>query len=87
MTEETPGAGHNSLSPSQLLSYVEKIEKLVEDRKAVNEDIKTVLEDADNSGYDRKTIREVVKLRAMDPDERQERQELLDIYLRALGML
>lgn len=84
---QTPGAGHNALSPKQLKEFCERIETLIEDRKAVNEDIKQVLEEADHEGFDKKTIKEVIKIRAMDPEERAERKELLDMYLQALGLL
>lgn len=81
------GQGHNSLSAKDLANLCERIEKLVEDRKAVNADIKQVLEEADHKGYDKKTIKEMIKIRAMDPEDRQEQFDLRDAYLQALGLL
>ena len=81
------GMGHNSLSPSELVKYCERIEALIEDRKAVNADIKQVLAEADINGFDKKTIKDMVKIRAMDPEDRQEQFALRDAYLSALGLL
>ena len=88
------GMGHNSLSPSALRSYCERIEKLIEEReklseerKDINADIKQVLEEADHSGFDKKTIKEMIKIRAMDAEDREEQFALRDAYLSALGLL
>lgn len=81
------GEGHNSLNPSDLRSYCEKIEALVEDRKAVNADIKQILDNAEANGFDKKTIKEIIKIRAMDAEDRQEAFDLRDAYLSALGLL
>lgn len=81
------GQGHNSLSPTQLKKYIERIETLIEDRKNVNEEIKQVLAEADISGYDKKTIKDMVKIRSMDAEDRQQQFELRDAYLHALGLL
>ena len=81
------GMGHNSLSPKDLRAYCERIEALIEDRKAINADIKQVLEEADHSGFDKKTIKDVIKIRAMDAEDRQQQFELRDAYLNALGLL
>jgi uncharacterized protein (UPF0335 family) len=81
------GSGHNSLSPDDLKRYCERIEALIEDRKAINADIKQVLEEADMNGFHKKTLNAVIKIRAMDPDERREQDELRDAYLSALGLL
>lgn len=84
---EEAGEGHNSLSPSQLKKYIERIEVLIEDRKGVNAEIQQVYAEADINGYDKKQIKEMVKIRAMDDDDRQEQFELRDAYLAALGLL
>lgn len=81
------GQGHNSLSPSDLRKFCERVEKLIEDRKAINADIKQVLEEADHNGFDKKQIKEMVKVRAMDAEERDEQFALRDAYLSALGLL
>lgn len=81
------GMGHNSLSPGDLRKFCERVEKLVEDRKAVNADIKQVLEEAEHNGFDKKTIKEMVKIRSMDQEDREEQFALRDAYLSALGLL
>ena len=81
------GMGHNSLSPIDLKKYCERIEALIEDRKAVNADIKQVLEEADMNGFHKKTIQQMIKYRAMDAEDRRAQFELRDAYLSALGLL
>ena len=87
MSKETPVAGHNVLTPGALRSYCERIESLIEDRKAINADIRQVMEEADINGFDKKTLKEMIKIRGMDESDRQEQFELRDAYLSALGLL
>ncbi|HCI48788.1 MAG: hypothetical protein A2621_05000 [Alphaproteobacteria bacterium RIFCSPHIGHO2_01_FULL_41_14] len=75
------------VSADQLKSIVERIERLEQEKAAIAEDIKDVYAEARGNGYDAKTLRQVVKLRKMDTDDRQEQEEMLDLYLNALGML
>lgn len=70
-----------------LRSYIERIERLEEDKATVMEDIRDVFAEAKGNGFDPKTMRKVLKMRKMKPDERSEEEHMLDIYLRALGML
>ena len=81
------GMGHNSLSPSDLRKFCERVEALIEDRKVINADIKQVLEEAEHNGFDKKTVKEMVKIRAMDAEERDEQFALRDAYLSALGLI
>ena len=83
---ETARIGDNSgVSGDRLRSFVERIERLEEDKAAVAEDIGAVYSEAGSDGFDKKIIRQVVKLRKMDKQKREEQQELLDLYLSALG--
>jgi uncharacterized protein (UPF0335 family) len=75
-----------NISGEQLKSVIERVERLEEDKKNVQEDIKEVFAEAKGNGFDVKIIREIIKLRKMDRDERYEREELLDIYRRAIGL-
>lgn len=75
------------VSADQLKTIVERIERLEQEKAAIAEDIKDVYAEARGNGYDTKTLRTVVKLRKMDTDDRQEQEEMLDLYLNALGML
>jgi len=80
--------GHNSsaVAKDQLRSIVERIERLEEEKKAIADDIKDVYAEAKANGFDTKTLRQVVRLRKVDSDERQEQEAMLDLYLAALGM-
>lgn len=80
--------GSNSgVASDQLRSIVERVERLEEEKKSIADDIKEIYAEAKGNGFDPKTIKEIVKLRALDANERAEREALLDIYKAALGML
>jgi uncharacterized protein (UPF0335 family) len=68
----------------QLRAFVERIERIEEDIKALSEDKKEVYAEAKGGGFDVKILREVIKLRKQDQDELDEKQSLLEIYLHAL---
>lgn len=70
----------------QLRALVERIERLEEEKAALAGDIKEVYAEAKGHGFDVKTLRQVVRLRKQDAQERQEREEMLSVYLHALGM-
>lgn len=83
----TAKIGDNSAPAEQLKDIVERIEKLVEERSCVNETIKAVLDGAEGAGFDKKTIREMLKIRKLDKEEREEKEMLRDLYLSHLGLL
>jgi uncharacterized protein (UPF0335 family) len=70
----------------RLRSFVERIERLEEEKAALAEDIREVYAEAKGAGFDVKTIRRVVRLRRMTQADRRQEEELLDLYTRALGM-
>lgn len=74
-----------SFAKDQLRSIVERVERLEEEKKALSGDIKEVYAEAKGNGFDVAIVRQVVKIRAMDSTERDEREALLDLYLSALG--
>lgn len=74
------------IDSNNLLSIVQRIEKLNEDAAAVAADIKEIYAEAKSSGFDPKYIRACIKLRAKDPDEVDEQDELLAMYRKALGI-
>ncbi|MBV8971310.1 MAG: DUF2312 domain-containing protein [Sphingomonadaceae bacterium] len=74
-------------STEQLRLFIERLERLEADKKGIADDIKDVKAEAKSAGFDVKTIVSIMKLRAMDPQERREREALLDTYKAALGML
>jgi len=70
----------------QLKAFVERIERLEEEKKATSGDIRDVYAEAKGTGFDTKALRTIVRLRRLNTDERREQQEVLDTYLHALGM-
>lgn len=71
----------------RLLSFIERIERLEEEKAALMEDIKEVYAEAKGVGFDAKTMRKIVSLRKMDTEKRRESEELLDLYKSAVGMM
>ncbi len=74
------------VSSAHLKSFVERIERLEDEKTAVAEQIREVFGEAKGTGFDVKVIRQVLKIRKMETQERLEQEELLDLYLTALGM-
>ena len=70
----------------QLKAFVERIERLEEEKKAIADDIRDVFAEAKGNGFDVKALRAVIRLRKQDKDERAEQEAILDTYLVALGM-
>jgi len=73
------------VAAERLQSFIERIERLEEEKKNLTADIREVYAEAKSSGFDTKTMRKVVALRKLDQSERQEQEALLETYLRALG--
>lgn len=89
---EGPGVGHNSgdsqrIAAAELRSYLERVERLNEEKAAISQDIREVFKEAKGRGYDVKSMREVLKARKQDAGERAEQQAITAAYLDALGML
>jgi uncharacterized protein (UPF0335 family) len=70
----------------QLKAFIERIERLEEEKKALADDIRDVYAEAKGNGFDVKALRTIVRLRKMETTERQEQQAILDTYMHALGM-
>ncbi len=70
----------------KLKSYIERIERLEEDKAGIASDVRDVFAEAKSNGFDTKTMRQVLKLRKMKSNERTEAEYMLDLYKRALGM-
>jgi uncharacterized protein (UPF0335 family) len=79
-------ADAGGLAAGQLRSFVERIERLEEEKKGIADDIRDVYAEAKGSGFDAKVMRQVIRLRKKDAAVRQEEEALLDLYLQALGM-
>jgi len=78
---------YGGLSAEHLRQYIERLERLEEEKKNISEDIKEVFAEAKGNGFDVKTIRQILKIRKVEANELEEQEYLLDTYKRALGML
>jgi uncharacterized protein (UPF0335 family) len=76
-----------TVASKQLKSFIERIERLEEEKKGIADDIRDVFAEAKGQGFDTKVMRQVIRLRKKDVAERQEEEALLDLYLHALGMI
>jgi uncharacterized protein (UPF0335 family) len=75
------------IAGDRLRSFIERIERLEEEKRALADDIKEVFAEAKGAGFDTKIMRQIIKIRKMDKDDLDEQETLLDVYKRALGML
>ena len=79
--------GTGNLAREHLRAFIERIERLEEEKATLLEDIREVYAEAKGTGFDPKIMRQVVRIRKLEPDQRQEQEFVLDTYLSALGML
>ncbi len=70
-----------------LKAFVERVERLEEEKKTISDDIRDVYAEAKANGFDVKALRTIVRMRKQDADERKEHEAILEAYLHALGML
>ncbi len=84
--ESLQTTGASGVTADRLRSFVERIERLEEERQALADDMKEIYAEAKGQGFDVKTMRKIVRLRKMDTDQRREEEALLETYLAALGM-
>jgi uncharacterized protein (UPF0335 family) len=75
------------IAGDRLKSFIERIERIEEERKTLGDDIKEVYAEAKGTGFDTKIMRQLIRIRKMDKDDLDEQETLLDVYKRALGML
>jgi uncharacterized protein (UPF0335 family) len=71
---------------ARLKSFVERIERLEEEKSSIGSDIKDVYGEAKGTGFDAKIMRKLIRLRKMDEDKRREEDELLELYRAAIGL-
>ena len=79
--------GGGQIAQDRLRSFIERVERLEDEKSVLAADIKEVYAEARSAGFDPKTMRKVIRLRKMEDSDRQEEEFLLDTYLSALGML
>jgi uncharacterized protein (UPF0335 family) len=82
-----PMSDVNGVARDQLRAFIERIERLEEEKKSISDDIKDVYAEAKGTGFDTKVLRKVVTIRKQDQNERMEQEAVLDLYLHALGMV
>jgi len=75
------------VAADHLLSFIERIERLEEEKKALSDDLKEIFAEAKGTGFDVKAMRAILKFRKMDKAEYQEQEYMIDLYKHALGML
>jgi uncharacterized protein (UPF0335 family) len=75
-----------TVSDEQLRLFVERIERLLEEKKGIQDDVRDVYLEAKSQGYDPKIMRQIVKLRKMPVHDRKEMEAVLDVYKSALGI-
>jgi uncharacterized protein (UPF0335 family) len=83
-TKEQPAT---RFAKDQLKAFVERVERLEEEKKATSDDIRDVYAEAKANGFDIKALRTIVRLRKLDIAERQEQEAILETYMHALGMI
>jgi uncharacterized protein (UPF0335 family) len=77
----------HGVARDQLRSFIERIERLEEEKKTIADDIKDVYGEAKSTGFDTKILKKVISIRKQDKDERLEQEAILETYLMALGMI
>jgi uncharacterized protein (UPF0335 family) len=81
-----PESEVGGIAADRLLSIIERVERLEEERKALADDIKDIFAEAKSAGFDVKVIRQLIRIRRQEPADVEEQETLLDLYRRALGM-
>lgn len=76
----------DSVAQDQLKAFIERIERLSEEKAAISNDIKDVYAEAKGNGFDTAILRQIIKIRKQDASERLEQEALLELYMTALGM-
>lgn len=77
----------DSVAQDQLRAFIERIERMEEEKDAIGVDIKEIYAEAKGNGFDTKILRQIIRIRKMDANERMENEALLELYMSALGMV
>ena len=81
-----PTVSSDSVAQDQIRAFIERIERMEEEKAAIAEDIKEIYAEAKGNGFDTKVLRQIVRIRKQDAAERMEQEALLELYMAALGM-
>ena len=76
-----------AIARDQLRAFIERIERMEEEKSSISNDIKEIYAEAKGTGFDAKILRKIVAIRKQDANERMEQEALLELYMSALGML
>ena len=86
MTGHNSGVSEGGIAADRLRDLITRVERLEEERKALAQDIKDIYVESKSAGFCPKTIKQIIRLRKMDPAEVEEQESILDIYKKAIGM-
>ena len=86
MAEDITADSAQTVAAGQLRAFIERIERLEEEKQTIADDIKEVFAEAKGTGFDTKAMRTIIRLRKKDQAEREEEEAMLDLYMAALGM-
>ncbi len=86
MAEHSDTPTSETVASGQLRAFIERIERLEEEKKTIADDIKDIYAEAKGTGFDTKAMRQIIRLRKQEEAERQEAEAMLDLYKEALGM-
>lgn len=81
-----PTVSSDSVAQDQIRAFIERIERMEEEKQAIADDIKEIYAEAKGNGFDTKVLRQIIRIRKQDHAERMEQEALLELYLAALGM-
>jgi uncharacterized protein (UPF0335 family) len=83
---DTPTVGSNSIAGDRLKSIIDRYERLDQEKKELSSDQKDLMTEASSAGFDKKVIRQLLRIRKMEPADAEEEQTLLRVYMSAIGM-
>jgi len=89
MANNTPGmadVADSGVAADELKQFIERLERLEEEKAGISGDIKEVFAELTGRGFDAKAVRQILRMRKKDQAERQEEEAILELYLQALGM-
>lgn len=87
MADDITAESAQTVAAGQLRAFIERIERLEEEKQTIADDIKEVFAEAKGTGFDVKAMRTIIRLRKKDQAEREEEESILDLYKAALGMV
>jgi uncharacterized protein (UPF0335 family) len=87
MLHDDAHSSGETIAHDQIRAFIERIERMEEEKAAIGSDIKEIYAEAKGNGFDTKILRKIVNIRKIDVNERAESEALLETYMRALGMI